>query len=64
METDQIRITLFTTFLLEYVRIFEYSRIRIQNGCLEFANAFGYLVDLEDNIYQFSLLEIYNYKIK
>jgi hypothetical protein len=35
------------------------------NGCLEFGNAFGYLLDLnlKDNIFQFSLLISYNYKI-
>jgi hypothetical protein len=58
-----IRITRFTTFLLEYEYGFECSGIQIQNGCLEFGYTFGYLLDLEDNINQFSLLEICNYKI-
>jgi hypothetical protein len=35
----------------------------MQKGCLGFRNTFGHLLDLEDNIYQFSLLQIYNYKI-
>jgi hypothetical protein len=47
IETDRIRMesdsdNTFTTFLLEYEYEFECSRIRIQNGCLEFGNTFGY----------------------
>jgi hypothetical protein len=43
----------FATFLLEYEYEFECSRIRIENRCFEFGNTFGYLLDSEDNIYQF-----------
>jgi hypothetical protein len=68
METDRIRMesdsdTTFYHILLKYEYEFECFRIRIQNGCLKFGYTFGYLLDLKDNIYQFSLLEIYNYKI-
>jgi hypothetical protein len=59
----RIRITPFTTFLLEYEYGFKCSRIQIQNICLESGNTFRYLLDLQDNIYQFSLLIIHNYKI-
>jgi hypothetical protein len=47
---ESIRITLFTKFLLENEYGVEYSRIRIQNGCLEFRNAFGYLLDLKQHL--------------
>jgi hypothetical protein len=46
-----------------FTRGFECSQIRVHDGFLYFGNAFGYPLDLEDNIYQFSLLEIYDYKI-
>jgi hypothetical protein len=67
MEMDRIRLetdsySIFYHILLAYKYRFECSRIRIQNRCLEFGNAFRYLLDLEDNVYQFSLLIIYNYK--
>jgi hypothetical protein len=36
----------------KWIRI-ECSQIRIQNRCLKFRNTFRYLLDSEDNIYQF-----------
>jgi hypothetical protein len=56
METDRICMesdsdnTFYHIFTQIRMRI---SRIRIQNECLEFGNPFKYLIDLEDNIYQF-----------
>jgi hypothetical protein len=54
----------FYHILLEYEYRFECCRIQIQNRCLKFGYTFRYLLDLKDNIYQFSLFIIYNYKNK
>jgi hypothetical protein len=71
METDRIHMK--SDSDITFYHIFTRIRIRMFSNTNTNTNAkqisrirytFGYLLDLEDNIYQFSLLEIYKYKIK
>jgi hypothetical protein len=70
METDRIRmesdsdITFYHIFTRIRIQIRMLSNTMLSNTDTKWmSRIFGYLHDLKDNIYQISLLEIYNYEI-